>query len=382
MPRESCIKHSGWVWIFHEDYYNILGQDSCATVVLGLLEYWTNKEIERHLHNKKATDPWVAVSVDNIQQETCGHYGEHSIRASLAKLLELGIISERQPKPGSSKEYFLHTEFVQQLLNSPHSTTRTPLRENADPPSAKMRTPLRENAEGTGCYKGKLDNTRQELEGLPPSPPSETVEDLFCLISKSRCKRLARRDRSQIQESWDLVAGSLTAGSIATIWKELDNRTDWKLVRYPGLFIAGWLRKLERVSGSRSAIRQPQTESVEKPDYVAIWNSHCQHSQAHWNGHSPRHDLEVCDQDPDFRSNFTELCKKADQIHQARPEARKWLTLEFLVTTDRTSQLRGWEKLFNGKYNFMAEPAGKPERQGNAATRLLMKLERELADGK
>ena len=193
MSAPQCIHHPKVepLVILRASYLAMCGEDHCQAILLGVVEYWTNKRLEKMRDGKRrprSNGPYFFATLDDLSGYTLGLYKPRSISKAIEGLIGRGyVIRQRNPvhKYDRTYQYTLNYEAVQMALdawqaarasgveaaaNSAASVTSNSLHD------ANLRLPADIAAEAVpeASEEESLESTTRPQEG-PGAVPEESV---------------------------------------------------------------------------------------------------------------------------------------------------------------------------------------------------------------
>jgi hypothetical protein len=381
MPAESCIKHSGGFFKFNDDFHRLLGYDSCATVVLGIFEFWTNGELSRMERLGDSGDPWIDASVAAICQEARHQYSDRPVREALAKLEKRGFLQTRATKLGAIKRYLLKYSVLQNALNGNLGNFTV---ENTEG-SGNFTV---ENTEVRDCYKeeevrteetrntsspGKVLKNQNAVSATPPPPssaaPLPPSERLNSDVSNVTYEEFKKRWNWFPKRPWPKISNSkATTDALSKKWEavQIDQDTldeeleswmedEWAIEHDYGP--GGLISRLMKRSGVQR--KDKRRHSPTPAQYVGqsrvceqMWRALVPSDAVDWSSYP----VPSWPHSQDFYSNFEKICLKAQAIRTANLREHSWLQYSWLFKCNGDDN---WRKLLRGEYDWMANK-GKP----------------------
>ena len=119
MPKDACLNHKiGYFVQTRQDYSEMFNGDHCAAVLMWVLEYFTNNELNRKRSAKEDGPPWVRMSISQIEVELLSAFSRRALQERLNFLRNSGLVLAREQPSGKVNEYLLNLVEIQKLLDS------------------------------------------------------------------------------------------------------------------------------------------------------------------------------------------------------------------------------------------------------------------------
>ena len=407
MARQSCISHapkSAYLMI-RQDFLDITDGDHCESVLLALFEYWTNGAMAKPSYAASEAEPWITLTVKEMQPWLFGLYGTKKIRESLQSLCARGYLIAAKGDQYEATSYQIQSPLINSALMSAlppwakRDTANAPAvgEKGHDAVGKKGHDAVGENAhieeeESSG-------GEEYEEEKNIPLPPSEESEQTNTEEQEEESSGFLYGDDaySAVRRAFDREKKfKLTAGEKRALSDELANKTlaEWAIDLVVPQFVewarsstprksavlithGEWLKQMREPSQ-----RSPRQDTPSSPRFP----------------HSPTPTARAAAPPPSPCSGLPSLAEKWNTIVTAGPRVEAWClgspddvnlraalaSEDFMKTIDKTLEVcqsiwqigrsdcdyvtfSWWVKpgvsagIRNGKYRYLLKPEHDPD---------------------